>query len=264
MPAWPDTVTVTFAVGASDSCTVNVPSPPSATVTLVVDSTKVFSPVTCTVNPRAVACGSAPPPATVPLSASKPFAPVPSGPSTTSMFLPAAAAFADSSSVAVCTSSVASPVNVTFGVAVPSPDSATPSFKPSPVFTASDQSVPATTPVPPIASGTTITSPAASLRPKLTVNAALLASTPARITPASVRESDTTVASLSTIVTSACGSAPSWNQVVGESRSASRNRSGGSSSISSVALSTAVTALAPLATGSLTHGALGPPPADSA
>ena len=92
-------------------------------------------------------------------------------------------------------------MNVTFGVAVPASAIVTPWLMLPPAFFASDQSPesPAVTPVPPIASGTSITSPAPSGRDRLTVNDAL---SPASTDPESVRASDTTVASASAIVTS--------------------------------------------------------------
>ena len=108
VPDVPVTVTVTFPVGCFASFTVNVPEPPSATFRLVFDSTSTERAVTATSNSWAVPDGSAPPPTLVPkLDTSKPLAPVPSGPSATSIVLPAADAFTVSSSVATCTVSVA-------------------------------------------------------------------------------------------------------------------------------------------------------------
>ena len=197
-----DTVssTVSAAVVLPVRVSVNTAAEPSVTGGVdfaAIVTTGNASSTVPVVNELAVACGFAPPPTLVArLATSNPFAPVPSGPKATLTSLPAAPAARLSCNVAVC---AAAPLNVTRGVAVPSFASVTPVFNPCPAFKASDQSASAT-PVPPIASGTAITSPAASARPKLTVNSTGAPS--ARGAPEPVRASDTTVASLSTIVTS--------------------------------------------------------------
>ena len=168
-------------------------SPPSSvTASAVFESSTRATRFTCTENALAVACGSAPPPVLVAVSALNSA----SEPSAASSVLPPAEAVAASSSVATCTVSVACPVNVTFGVAPSAPEIATPLLMLLPAFFASDQSA-GTTPSPPILSGTTTFSPSPSLRFKLTVNAALPVSAMA---PEPVRASDATVTSSSVMV----------------------------------------------------------------
>ena len=157
--------------------------------------------LTATVNALAVACGLAPPPTLVARPvASKPLAPVPSGPSATFRVLPAAESAVVSSSVAVCTVSAPLPVNVIVGVAVVLSPSVTPVFRPLPLFSASVQS-PVLTLVPPMASGTSITSSTAETavirRDSDTVNSTFSSALPAVTAPEPVRASEATVGSSS-------------------------------------------------------------------
>ena len=75
-------------------------------------------------------------------------------------------AIAVSTSVAVY---AAAPEKRTFGVAVVSPDSVTPVFRPNPVFSARLQS-PVVTPALLMDKGASMISPATSARPRVTVN----------------------------------------------------------------------------------------------
>ena len=241
---------VRFSVCAGDSVMVPVtsvvaPAAPSAPelAPKLTDSVCATA-FTASENALSLACGSAPPPTLVPkLATSKPLVPVPSGPSATSIVLPTAEAFAVSSSVAVCTVLVACPVNVTRGVAVVRFASVTPVFSPLPALAASDQSASAT-PVPPTASGTTITSPATSLRLKLTVNASF---SPGARPPPSSRASDTTVALASVIATSTCVGEPALTLAAGSVPKAIRTVSLASSSASASAVSVTVPLVAPWA-----------------
>ena len=244
-----DTVTVAFTPGSVfkrsvyDACDASPPN--SVTATAVADSVTPAVPVTTASEMLwSVPCGSAPPPTLVPkLATSNPFRPLPSGPSTTSIVLPPADAFAVSSSVATCTVPAALPVNVTFGVSVVAPESVTPVFKPSPEAGASDQSA-VDTFTPRTRSGTSITSPVASARPKLTVNPVR---PPAGTVPACVRASDTSVASSSVMLTSANSGEPAWNRLAGVTAACSRSVSVTSSAPSSAAVSTSVPDVAPAA-----------------
>ena len=204
--------------------------------------------LTATVNALAVACGSAPPATLVSrVVTSKPLAPVPSGPSATLRVLPAAESAVVSSSVATCTTSVACPVNVTVGVAVVSSSRSALVFRVAPDFSASVQSASATL-LPPMASGTSITSPAPSRRPRVTVNSTFSSVSPAVTAPSPTRASDTTVASLSAMVKSRLGVVPAVHPAGRLEPSAIRSVSPGSSTASSVTLKVAVAVVAPAVT----------------
>ena len=139
---------------------------------------------TLTLKPLFVSLGSAPPPTLVPSPArSKPLAPESSGPSAIVYRVAVLPAPGTNSSVAIC---APAPEKRKTGVRVPLPESAAP----GPLFT--DSVYPAAlTPVPDIASGTSMISPFTSPRPRLTLNATAPSVT------ASVRAKLTTVGSLS-------------------------------------------------------------------
>ena len=140
-----------------------------------------------TSKPFPVACGSAPPPTLVPRPArSKPFAPVPSGPSAILSRPAPLAAVGTNSSAAV---RAPAPEKRSTGASVSVPESAAP----VPLFTESVWP-PARAPLPDIASGTSTVSPAISARPSVTVNAT---ASPAPTAPAPTRARLTTVGSLS-------------------------------------------------------------------
>ena len=226
--------------------------PSSRTASAVFDKVMPGGMLTVTVNALALAdgSGSAPPPTLVArVATSKPLAPVPSGPSATLRVLPAAESAVVSSSVATCTTSVACPVNVTVGVAVVSSSRSALVFRVAPDFSASVQSASATL-LPPMASGTSITSPAPSRRPRVTVNSTFSSVSPAVTAPSPTRASDTTVASLSAMVKSRLGAAPRTH-VPGSAPSAIRSVSPGSSTVSLTTLKVALPEVAPCVTVSV-------------
>ena len=104
-----------------------------------------------------------------------------------------------------------------------------------PAFAARLQSA-AVTPVPPIDSGTSIVSPAASARPSVTVNSAV---PPSAMSPVPTRARDTTVGSPSVIDTATSDMAPA-SVPAGTVCSSTVTVSAGSSALSSAAVRVAV------------------------
>ena len=133
--------------------------------------------------------GSAPPPTLVPSAAASKALFAPSAISNVSALSAVPSAVAVSSSVAVC---ALAPEKRTFGVAVPVSRSVTPVLVALDFF-ARLQS-PVVTFVPPMASGTSMVSPATSARPSVTVNSTL---SPSVTAPLPTRARLTMVGSLS-------------------------------------------------------------------
>ena len=236
---------VTFTPGSVFSLTVYVADaaapPSSVTATERFDTTMPAGTSISTSKPLSSSCGAAPPPTVVPLapiSAVKAAA----SPSATSSVLLSAEAVVSRISVAVLTSSVACPVNFTFGVAVPAPEIVTPVFSPLPDFSSRSSQSPVVTPVPPISSGTTMFSPAPSPRGSVTVNSN---SWPACTAMSSVRESDTTVGLVSVMVMACDTVSPARTSAAGSVPKLTVNVSFGSSSRSSAIGTRAVPVVAP-------------------
>ena len=191
---WTRRLTVRFAEGAGLAWTVKEAVPPSVTADVPVMLTEDPPPsFTVTEKLLVVPCGSAPPPTLVPSAAASKLAFEPSAMVTVSALSDTPSAVAVSSSVAV---RAPVPEKRTFGVDVPVSRRLTPVLA-VPDFLSRLQS-PVVTPVPEIDSGTSMTSPATSARPSVTVNSTV---PPSVTAPVPMRASETLVGSLSRMVT---------------------------------------------------------------